>query len=101
MPYTLTQHGIKRSKRERAIAANIHIIRVFPRMRQLLLTHKNIMVRLEEHEKALSVNRGVGDYLYLSRTSTATLTFEKLILTHGGRLTKPESELQVILTLAP
>jgi hypothetical protein len=36
---------------ETAIEVNIRIIRVFTKMRELLLTHKDILVRLEQVEK--------------------------------------------------
>ena len=61
MPYAFTEQGVAMSssvlKSDGAIAANIHIIRVFTRMRQMLLTHKDILVKLEELEKTLSVIR--------------------------------------------
>ena len=36
---------------EQAIAVNIQIIRVFTRLREMLLTHKDILVKLEQLEK--------------------------------------------------
>jgi hypothetical protein len=39
---------------ETAISVNIQIIRVFTKMRQLLLTHKNILLQLEKIEKKLT-----------------------------------------------
>ena len=36
-----------------AIKVNIQIIRVFTRMREMLLTHKDILVKLEQIEKTL------------------------------------------------
>jgi len=38
---------------ETAIEVNIQIIRIFTRMRELLLTHKDILVKLEQMEKQL------------------------------------------------
>ena len=38
---------------ERAIEVNIRIIRVFTKMRELLLSHKDILVKLEQIEKKL------------------------------------------------
>ena len=38
---------------ERAIEANIRIIRVFTKMREMLLSHKDILVKLEQIEKKL------------------------------------------------
>ncbi len=62
MLYAFTEQGVAMLssvlKSERAIAANIHIIRVFTRMRQLLLTHKDILVKLEELEKRTLLHDG-------------------------------------------
>ena len=38
---------------ERAIAVNILVIRVFTRIREMLLTHKDILVKLEQIENTL------------------------------------------------
>jgi len=38
---------------DRAIAVNILVIRVFTRMREMLLTYKDILVKLEQIEKTL------------------------------------------------
>jgi hypothetical protein len=38
---------------ERAIEVNIRIIRVFTKMREMLLSHKDILVKLEQIEKKL------------------------------------------------
>ena len=37
----------------RAITVNIQIIRIFTRMRELLLTHKDILIKLEQLEKKM------------------------------------------------
>jgi hypothetical protein len=76
MPYAFTEQGVAMLssvlKSDRAIAANIHIIRVFTRMRQMLLAHKDILIKLEE--------------------------LEKRILMQDGRLKKHESEMRMIFT---
>ena len=41
---------------ERAIAVNIQIIRVFTRMRETLLTHKDILLKLEQLENQVTKN---------------------------------------------
>lgn len=55
MPYVFTEQGVAMLSSilnsERAILVNIHIIRVFTRMRQLLLTHKNVLLKLEKLER--------------------------------------------------
>ena len=38
---------------ERAISVNIRIIRVFTKMREMLLTHKDLLIKLEQIEKQL------------------------------------------------
>jgi len=40
----------------RAIATNIRIIRVFTKMREILLTHKDILIKLEQFEKQVIKN---------------------------------------------
>ena len=62
MPYAFTEQGVAMLssvlKSERAIAANIHIIRVFSRMRQMLLEHKDILIKLEALEKRMVMQDG-------------------------------------------
>lgn len=41
---------------ERAIAVNIQIIRIFTRMREMIVTHKDILLKLEQLEKRVSTN---------------------------------------------
>ena len=41
-----------------AIAVNIQIIRVFTKMREMLLTHKDILVKLEQVEKKMLQQEG-------------------------------------------
>lgn len=57
LPYVFTEHGAVMLasvlNSERAIAVNIQIVRVFSRMREVLLTHKDILVKLEQVEKKL------------------------------------------------
>ena len=42
---------------DRAIAVNIQVVRIFTRMRELLLTHKDILIKLEQMEKKM-MNQG-------------------------------------------
>ena len=57
LPYVFTEHGAVMLasvlNSERAIAVNIQIVRVFSRMREVLLTQKDILVKLEQVEKKL------------------------------------------------
>ena len=56
-PFCFTEQGVTMLScvlnSERAISVNIQIIRIFTRMRELLLTHKDILVKLEQLEKQL------------------------------------------------
>ena len=54
-PSAFTEQGVSMLSSvlnsDRAILMNIHIIRVFTKMRELLLTHKDILLKLEQLEK--------------------------------------------------
>jgi hypothetical protein len=54
-PFCFTEQGVAMLSSilnsERAIHVNIQIIRVFTRMRELLFTHKEILLKLEQIEK--------------------------------------------------
>jgi hypothetical protein len=54
-PYAFTEQGVAMLSSvlnsERAVLVNIHIIRVFTRMRQVLLTHKDVLLKLEQLER--------------------------------------------------
>jgi len=56
-PFCFTEQGVTMLScilnSERAIAVNIRVIRVFTKMKELLLTHKDILVKLEQVEKTL------------------------------------------------
>jgi hypothetical protein len=60
MPYAFTEQGVAMLssvlKSKQAVAVNIQIIRVFSRMRELLITHKDILLKLEKLEKQVSNN---------------------------------------------
>src|SRR5258706_7122134 len=62
LPYAFTEHravmlaSILNS--ERAIEVNIQIVRVFIKMREILLTHKDILLQLEKIEKKLTQHDG-------------------------------------------
>jgi len=54
-PYAFTEQGVAMLssilKSERAILVNIHIIRIFTKLREMLLTHKDILLKLEKLER--------------------------------------------------
>ena len=58
LPYVFTEQGVailsSVLNSETAIRVNIQIIRVFTKMRELLLTHKDILLQLEKMEKKLT-----------------------------------------------
>jgi hypothetical protein len=58
LPYAFTEHGAVMLasvlNSERAIEVNIQIVRVFIKMREMMLTHKNILLQLEKIEKKLT-----------------------------------------------
>lgn len=58
LPYCFTEQGATMLScilnSERAIKVNIQLIRIFTRMRDMLLTHKDILLQLEKIEQRLS-----------------------------------------------
>lgn len=58
MPMAFTEQGVTMLScilnSERAIAVNIQVIRIFTRMREMLLTHKDILWQLEKIEQKLA-----------------------------------------------
>jgi hypothetical protein len=58
LPYAFTEHGVLMLssvlRSDRAIKVNIQIMRIYTRIRHLLLTHKDILLRLEKIEQTLS-----------------------------------------------
>lgn len=55
LPNVFTEHGVLMLSSilnsKKAIATNIQIVRIFTRMREMLLTHKDILLQLEEIRK--------------------------------------------------
>ena len=58
LPYAFTEHGILMLanvlRSERAIQVSIQIIEIFVKIREMLLTHKDILLQLEKMEKKLT-----------------------------------------------
>ena len=58
MPFAFTEQGVAMLSgvlnSDRAIEVNIRIIRIFTKLREMLLTHKDILLKLEKIEKELS-----------------------------------------------
>lgn len=57
-PFCFTEQGVTMLScilnSERAISVNIRIVRIFSRMREMMLTHKDILLKLEQLEKNTS-----------------------------------------------
>jgi phage regulator Rha-like protein len=60
LPYAFTEHGVLMLanvlKSERAMQMSIRIIEVFVKMREMLLTHKDILLQLEKIETKLTAH---------------------------------------------
>jgi len=58
LPYVFTEHGAVMLasvlNSERAIEVNIQIVRIFTQMREMLLTHKDILLKLEQLERKVN-----------------------------------------------
>ena len=59
-PYVFTEQGVAMLSSvlnsERAIKVNIQIMRIYTKMRELLLTHKDILLKLEQLERQVVQN---------------------------------------------
>ena len=60
MPYAFTEQGVAMLSSvlnsDRAIDVNINIIRIFTKLREMLLTHKDILLKLGQLEKQVLKN---------------------------------------------
>lgn len=58
LPYAFTEHGVLMLanvlRSERAIEVSIRIIEIFVKMREMLSTHKDILLKLEQIEKKVT-----------------------------------------------
>ena len=58
LPFAFTEHGAVMLasvlNSDRAIEVNIQIVRIFTKMKELLLTHKDILLKLEQAEKKMN-----------------------------------------------
>lgn len=57
LPYVFTEHGVLMLssvlRSDRAVAVNIHIMRVYKKLKEMVLTHKDILLELEEIKKKM------------------------------------------------
>ena len=62
MPYGFTEQGVAMLSgvlnSDRAIDVNIRIIRIFTKLREMLLTHKDILLKIEKVEKNMMQQDG-------------------------------------------
>ena len=60
MPHAFTEQGVAMLSSvlnsDTAIEVNIRIIRIFTRLREMLLTHKDILLKLEQLERLIQVD---------------------------------------------
>jgi ORF6N domain len=71
LPYAFTEHGVLMLSSvlnsDKAITVNIHIMRVYTKLKEMVLTNKDLLLKVEQVEKALSAQgkdiKLVFDYL--------------------------------------
>ncbi len=67
-PFVFTEHGILMLSSvlnsDKAINVNVHIIRIFIKMRELLLTHKELLLQLEDMRKVIDGHEDRIDMIY-------------------------------------
>ncbi len=68
LPFVFTEHGVLQLsnvlKSERANQISIKIIELFIKMREMLLTHKDILLQIEEMRKSIKNNDERVDMIY-------------------------------------
>lgn len=67
-PYVFTEHGVLMLSSvlnsDKAISVNIQIVSIFTKMRDMLLTHKDILLQLEEMRKSIDGHEDRIDMIY-------------------------------------
>lgn len=60
LPYAFTEHGVLMLSSvlnsDRAIAVNIHIMRVYTKLKEMLLIHKDVLIELENIKQKIGSN---------------------------------------------
>ena len=68
MPHVFTEHGVLMLSSvlnsSKAIDVNIQIVRIFTKMREMILTNKDILLQLEEMRKSVSSQDDKIDLIY-------------------------------------
>ncbi|MCH8318133.1 MAG: ORF6N domain-containing protein, partial [Bacteroidetes bacterium] len=61
LPHAFTEHGVLMLSSvlnsQRVIQVNIQIMRIYTRFREMLLTNKDLLLKMEQIEKEVSVNK--------------------------------------------
>lgn len=67
-PYAFTEQGVAMLSSvlnsERAVLVNIHIIRVFTKLREMLMTHKDILLKLDKLESKAVQHDGYIELIF-------------------------------------
>ena len=68
LPYAFTEHGVLMLanvlKSEQAITMSIRIIEIFVKLREVLLTHKDILLKLEQLERNVVQQNGEIELIF-------------------------------------
>jgi phage regulator Rha-like protein len=68
LPFVFTEHGVLMLSSvlnsDKALEINIQIVRIFTKMREMLLTHKDILLQLEEMKKSIAGQEDRVDLIY-------------------------------------
>jgi len=89
LPYVFTEHGILMLSSvlssERAISINIQIMRMFIKMRELLLSHKDLFLQMEEIRKRIGSHDDKLEmiYNYLKRFRNSEEQIKKIGFKQG------------------
>lgn len=92
LPYVFTEHGVLMLSSvlnsARAIAVNIHIMRVYTKLREMIITHKDLLLELEEMKKNISAQDERIDMVFDYLTKFITQEEEKEPIRKVGFKTK-------------
>lgn len=95
LPYVFTEHGVLMLanvlKSGRAIEMSIKVIDVFVKLREMLLTHKDILLKLELLEKQVVQNN--------EEIQTLFAALKQLLIPEEQKNRKTESELVLSITI--
>jgi hypothetical protein len=97
-PFVFTEQGVAMLSSilnsERAILVNIHIVRVFMRMREIVMTNKGILLKVSQLEK--KVTKQGGDIRLIFDYLTELLNPKKQVLRKIGFRRKDEANARMV-----